>query len=184
NFSTLESLGNDFGFDVHATESLCLDGERVSSTIIRRALEEGDFNRASRLLGRQYGISGRIVHGENRGKRLGFPTANIELHRMLTPVSGIFAAKVKGIEEQSLDSAVYIGTRPVFNGKHTVLEVHILDFDSDIYGKHMRVELLKKIRGDEMFDSEAELQQQIADDVRAVRAYFSANQNINKRQEK
>jgi len=178
NFKTLVSLGKTYGFDVYPTGSLCLDDERVSSTLIRDALEQDDFDKASRLLGRQYSISGRVVHGDKRGKTLGYPTANVELHRMLTPVSGIFAARALGIEEQGLESAVYIGTRPVFHGRKTVLEVHILDFDKDVYGKHMRVELLKEIRGDAMFDSKTELQEQIAKDVEDVRNYFSADKNI------
>ena len=178
NFKTLQSLCKTFGFAVYPTASLCVDGERVSSTLIREALEQDDFNRAGSLLGRPYSISGRIVHGTKRGKTLGFPTANIELHRMTTPVSGIFAARAYGIGEQGLYSAVYIGTRPVFHGEHTVLEVYILDFDGDIYGRHMRVELLKKIRGDAMFDSKAALQLQIANDVQEVRNYFSASNNV------
>ncbi len=153
------------GFEVNMTNSFTSNSERVSSTLIRQALASGDMDKATRLLGRPYRISGRVVHGDKRGHKLGFATANIELHRYLSPVVGIFSGRVYGIEDIPLDAVIYVGSRPVYKGEHDILEIHILDFDDDLYGRHLQVELLEKLRGDEHFNSEQELVAQIKIDI-------------------
>jgi len=164
-YQYLLSVAEENGFEVNMTNSFTSDSERVSSTLIRQALANGDMDKATRLLGRPYRISGRVVHGDKRGHKLGFATANIELHRYLSPVVGIFSGRVYGIEEDSLDAVIYVGSRPVYKGEYDILEVHILDFDDDLYGRHLQVELLEKLRGDEHFNSEQELVAQIKIDI-------------------
>jgi riboflavin kinase / FMN adenylyltransferase len=163
------------GFEVSMTDSFTSDSERVSSTLIRHALANGDMSKATRLLGRPYRISGRVVHGDKRGRELGFATANIELHRYLSPVLGIFSARVFGIDDKPLDAVVYVGSRPVYKGKHVILEVHLLDFDDDLYGRHLQVELLEKLRGEGDFSSEEELVTQIQKDIVNARESLKLN---------
>ncbi len=174
-FHFLIDAGKKFGFDVSMTESFNTDNERISSTLIRKALANGDMARATKMLGRPYRISGRVVHGDKRGRKLGFATANIELHRYFSPVEGIFSARVYGVEENPLDAAVYVGSRPVFKGDRVLLEVHILDFDADLYGKHLQVEFLEKLRGEGHFESESELVEQIKEDIEQARLSLDRN---------
>jgi riboflavin kinase/FMN adenylyltransferase len=160
-------------FEVDMTHSFTSESERVSSTLIREALANGDMIKATRLLGRPYRISGRVAHGDKRGRELGFATANIELHRYLSPVVGIFSGRVYGINNEPLDAVVYVGSRPVYDGKRVILEVHLLDFDDDLYGHHLQVELLEKLRGDIHFSSEQELVDQIHIDIENARQSLS-----------
>jgi riboflavin kinase / FMN adenylyltransferase len=162
-------------FEVSMTKSFTSQSERVSSTLIRQALDNGDMNKATRLLGRPYRISGRVVHGDKRGRELGFATANIELHRYLSPVAGIFSGRVYGLDNESLDAAIYVGSRPLYKGKRVILEVHILDFDDDLYGRHLQVELLEKLRGEGHFDSEEELVNQVQEDIKDARQSLKRN---------
>jgi riboflavin kinase / FMN adenylyltransferase len=162
-------------FEVTMTQSFTSESERVSSTLIRQALASGDMNKATRLLGRPYRISGRVVHGDKRGRELGFATANIELHRYLSPVKGIFSGRVYGVGDLAHDAVVYVGSRPVYNGKRVILEVHLLDFDDDLYGRHLQVELLEKLRGEGNFSSEEELVEQVQKDIEAARQSLKLN---------
>ena len=169
NYNYLVNVAGEKGFKVETTNTLNCERERVSSTLIREALANGEMDKASELLGRPYRISGRVVHGNKRGRTLGFATANIELHRYFSPVVGIFSGHVHGIEDRSLDAIIYVGSRPVFKGKRDILEVHILDYNSDLYGRHLQVELLEKIRGDSDFISEEELIKQMKKDIEDTR---------------
>ena len=175
NYQYLVNVAHSKGFEISKTNSFTLNEERVSSTLIRQALANGDMIQAAQLLGRPYRISGRVAHGDKRGRELGFATANIELHRYLSPVEGIFSGRVYGAGEDALDAVVYVGTRPVFEGKRVILEVHILDFDEDLYGRHLQVELLEKIRGDMHFASEQELIDQIHIDIGHARESLKLN---------
>ncbi len=177
NYQYLAGVANDKGFEVSKTDTLNTDNERISSTLIREALVNGDMSRANRLLGRPYRISGRVVHGEKRGRKLGFATANIELHRYFSPVEGIFSGRVYGIGDSPMDAAVYVGSRPVYKGEHVILEVHIMDFDDDLYGRHLQVEFLDKLRGDGDFKTEEDLVKQIHKDVDNVRKSLKQNKN-------
>jgi riboflavin kinase / FMN adenylyltransferase len=165
NYQYLVNVAEEKGFSVDMTETLSSGSERVSSTLIRQALACGEMDKASDLLGRPYRISGRVVHGDKRGHKLGFATANIELHRYFSPVVGIFSGRVYGLDSEPLDAVVYVGSRPVYKGERVILEVHILDYEDDLYGRHIQVELLEKLRGDGDFNSEEELILQIENDI-------------------
>jgi len=176
-YQYLTGVAREKGFEVSMTNSFNSANERVSSTLIRQALDSGDMTKATRLLGRPYRISGRVVHGDKRGHKLGYATANIELHRYLSPVVGIFSGRVYGLGNEPLDAAVYVGSRPVYKGERVILEVHILDFDDDLYGRHLQVELLDKLRGDGDFNTEEELVKQIKKDVDNARNSLKLNNN-------
>lgn len=178
NFVTLARAAPRFGFEVQAMESVVLDGERVSSTAVRDALAEGDLTRAARLLGRPYSISGRVVRGDALGRKLGFATANVQMKHNRPPLTGIFAVEVSGVGDSVLRGAASLGVRPTVTQRgRPVLEVHLLDFDGALYGRHLRVEFLHKFRDEEKYADLATLTRQIALDVENVRAYFDQRQS-------
>jgi riboflavin kinase/FMN adenylyltransferase len=179
-FKLLQAVGSQRGFGVEAMHTVDLAGERISSSAIRSALLDGDLEHAARLLGRPYVISGRVGHGDKIGRTLGFPTANIQLKRKRLPLTGVFAVTVSGLGEQPLPGAASIGVRPTLaDGLKPVLEVHLLDFDRSIYGAHVTVNFLHKLRNEEKYASLDALKAQIARDVAAVRTYFeSGNNNV------
>lgn len=172
-YQSLQSFGVRYGFDVVSTETLIMQGDRVSSSRIRDALKEGSLQEARALLGRPYCMSGRVVHGDKRGRELGFPTANISLNRRMSPLLGIYAVRVEGLAEESLDGVAYIGTRPVFDGKRLLLEVHLLDYSEEIYGQHLQVKFYKRLRSEMKFDSVDQLRTQIDRDIEHARDYLS-----------
>lgn len=164
----LRRAGRTLGFEVHQIPSVIVDGERVSSTSVREALWAGDMARAARLLGRPYSMSGKVVRGDNLGRKLGFPTANVDLRRRQSPVMGIFATRVRGLSEQPLDSVASVGTRPTFGGTKPLLEVHIFDFDEPIYGRYIHVDFIARLRNEETFaDAQALVEQMHRDAARA-----------------
>jgi riboflavin kinase/FMN adenylyltransferase len=171
-FAMLQDAGRAHGFEVAATETVALGGERVSSTRIRELLALADLAGARQLLGRPYGMSGRVAHGNKLGRELGIPTANIHVHRRRTPVAGIFAVEVLGLGAQALPGAASVGTRPTVDGTRTLLEVHLLDFARDIYGAHVTVNFLRKLRDEQRFDSLEELRAWIERDIGETRAFF------------
>lgn len=178
-FSTLLEAGKKYGFQVVSMHTFNIDDQRVSSTRIRRALEAGNMNVAEQLLGRRYRMSGRVAHGEKLGRELGFPTANIHLHRHASPVQGIFVVEVFGLDDlnpgaQPLQGVASVGTRPTVNETKALLEVFLFDFDQDIYGRHLQVSFLKKLRDEEKYDSLEALTEQIQLDVEQAQAYFAA----------
>ncbi len=173
-FSLLRQAGRHHGFVVEAMHTVDLDARRVSSSAVREALAAGDIERAERLLGRPFVIAGRVMDGRKLGRSIGFPTANIQVHRKRLPLSGVFAVTVSGIDSKPLPGAANIGVRPtVAEGLKPVLEVHLLDFDRDIYGRHVDVNFMHKLRSEAKFDSLDALKAQIARDVADVRAYFA-----------
>ena len=163
-FEVLQKAGRDYGFTVENTETYMVNGERVSSSRVRQALELDQLELAEKLLGRTYSISGRVGHGEKRGRGWGFPTANIDLQRHNTPLNGIYVVKVSGLSEVSIPGVAYIGKRPTLNGTRRLLEVHLMDFEQNVYGKRLVVHFLKKIRADKKFDNQDDLKTQIAQD--------------------
>ncbi len=169
-YAMLQAHGRQWGFEVERARTRSYQGERISSTRVRKLLAVGDMATAEALLGRPYSISGRVVRGHERGRKMGFPTANINLHRQRAPVEGIFAARVQGLAEGAIDGVAYVGSRPVITDNRPLLEVHMFDYQQDCYGQHIRVELLARLRGDRPFDSFAALQAQIARDVEQARA--------------
>jgi riboflavin kinase/FMN adenylyltransferase len=172
-FAMLQKAGEAFGFQVVNMHTFSIDGERVSSTRIRHALEQGRLDEAERLLGRDYRMSGRVVHGEKLGRQLGFPTANIEVHRKATPMQGIFVVEVFGLEGEPLPGVASLGKRPTVDGKKIVLEVYLFDFDRDIYGKHLQVSFLHKLRDEVKYTTLEALTEQIEKDVEDAKAFFT-----------
>ncbi len=173
-FAMLVEAGKKYGFQVVSMHTFEIDAERVSSTRIRKALEKGNMGTAEKLLGRRYRMSGRVAHGEKLGRELGFPTANIHLHRHASPLQGIFVVEIFGLDDEPLQGVASVGTRPTVNETKALLEVFLLDFNQDIYGRHIQVSFLKKLRDEEKFDSLDELIKQIQQDVEQAQAYFAA----------
>ena len=171
-YTLLQTAGKKYDFEVTNMRSFIIDGKRVSSTLIRDALQRGDLVTAEKLLGRPYRISGRVVLGEKLGRKIGFPTANLRLGRQVSPVKGVFAARVHGLGNNPLVGVVNIGTRPTVGGTNNRLEIHLLDFKQDIYGRHVHVDLLWKLRDEERFQSIEALKQQIQQDVVTARKFF------------
>lgn len=172
-FAMLKAAGEQHGFPVVSMHSFCVDGERVSSTRVREALARGDMATASMLLGRSYRMSGRVARGDQLGRKLGFPTANIHLHRQATPVRGVFAVEMFGIEGEPLAGVANIGTRPTVSGTRTLLEVHLFDFEEQIYGRYVEVLFHRKLRDEVRFASLDALKQQIGLDSAAAREFFA-----------
>ena len=161
------------GFTVTSLPNVQVDGVRVSSTAVRQALASGNLIQAKKLLGRDYSISGHVVHGDKQGRVLGYPTANVQMHHDKPPLTGIYAVKLSSPDEGDLPGVASLGVRPTMkqDGKPT-LEVHLFDFARDIYGQHVRVHFLKKIRDEEKFPDLEALKRQIALDEQAAREYF------------
>ncbi|EEQ17230.1 FMN adenylyltransferase [Yersinia intermedia ATCC 29909] len=171
-FQLLQQAGAEFGFDVISTDSFCDGGLRISSTAIRQALFDDDLVLAEALLGHPYSISGRVVHGDELGRTIGFPTANLPLKRLVAPVKGVYAVDVYGLGPEPLPGVANIGTRPTVAGVRQQLEVHLLDVTMDLYGCHIDVVLRAKLRNEQRFASLDALKQQIAHDVVTARTFF------------
>ncbi len=170
NFSMLEAAGQQLGFSVTDTASHKLAGCRVSSTAIRQLLEKDDLSAAQSMLGRPYSIIGKVFHGDKRGREMGFPTANVRLKRRVSPVSGVYAVQVKSQFGQHFGVA-NIGSRPTVAGIRQQLEVHIFDFDNNLYGAVIEVVMLKKLRSEQRFSSLTDLIKQIAIDTEQARTF-------------
>ncbi len=155
-------------FKTQIISPVMLEGERISSTRVRHSLREGNLELAQKLLGRYYSMTGRIVRGNQRGRQLGFPTANIAMNKRIPPIRGVFAVKVS-IDDKSYSAVANIGSRPTVDGMHEFLEVYIFDFGQDIYGKYINIEFIQKIRDEMKFNSLDELKQQIAKDAVAAK---------------
>jgi len=170
----LQAMGAELGFSAgHIAPVHCADGERVSSTRIRAALRQGDFAHAERLLGRSYAIGGRVVRGKQLGRTLGFPTANLRFPK--TPaLSGIYATWIHGLTERPWPSVSSFGTRPTVEGVEPLLEAHLFDFSGDLYGRHLRVEFVAKLRDEEKFDGLDALTAQMQRDAAQARQLLSA----------
>lgn len=180
-FAMLKKYGAAEGFTVEDTGSLCIDGMRVSSTLIREALADDNIALANRLLGYEYALSGRVVHGDKRGRTMGYPTANIFLFRKNTPLSGVFAVTLNGLDETAIHGVANLGVRPTIEGsKKVVLEVHLFNFNRDIYGRYVTVHLKQKIRAECRFRSVDELKAQILNDVAKAKSVFAEHAKENK----
>jgi riboflavin kinase / FMN adenylyltransferase len=170
----LRRAGTALDYEVHQIASVLDDGERVSSTAIREALWAGKLDDATRLLGRPYRMSGKVIEGEHLGRQLGFPTANVNLRRRQSPVMGIFAVRVAGLGSASLDAVASVGTRPTFGGTKPILEVHIFDFDAAIYGKYIHVDFIARLRSELKFDEVKDLVEQMHRDAASAKAILAA----------
>ncbi len=174
-FALLRAAGTRFGFAVEAMESITLGSERASSSAVRDALQEGRLDHAAALLGRPYSIDGRVVRGEQVGRQLGFATANIRIKHERPPLLGVFAVEVKGLPGGPRQGAANLGYRPTAGHEtRPLLEVHLFDFTADIYGAHLNVRFLHKLRDEMKFPDLAALKARIALDVAAARAYFQS----------
>jgi riboflavin kinase/FMN adenylyltransferase len=169
----LSSVGAAAGFGVEAVPPLLLDGERVSSTAVRQHLTAGDLAGAARLLGRPYTLHGRVSHGDARGRTIGFPTLNLPLRRKAVSLRGVFAVRVTGLAAQPLPAVANLGWRPTVGGTYPLLEVHVLDFSGEVYGRQVQVEFVQQLRDERRFDGLEALRAQIDLDVRAARAVFA-----------
>jgi riboflavin kinase/FMN adenylyltransferase len=174
-FALLQRVGAAHGFEVVHMHTFSLGGARVSSTRIREALQRGDLLQAEQMLGRPYRMCGRVAHGNKLGRTIGFPTANIFLHRKKTPLDGVFAVELFGIEGEPVAGVANVGTRPTVDatGTRTLLEVHLFDFAAEIYGQYVQVNFLHRIREERRFDSFDALKAQILNDAEEARAFFA-----------
>jgi riboflavin kinase / FMN adenylyltransferase len=170
---SLRAAGAAHGFGVEQIAPFIVDGVRVSSTAVRERLARSDFAGAQRLLGRAYRMMGRVVHGRELGRTLGFPTANLRLMRRKPPVNGVLAVRVFGIEQQPMRAVASLGTRPTVGGVEMLLEVHIFDFGGDLYGRELEVEFVAKLRDEVKFDSLDALVAQMQVDAAQARSVLS-----------
>ena len=166
----LESMGRELGFVAGSIEPVEMDGERVSSSRLREQLAEGDLDGAEHALGSRYAIAGKVVHGRQLGRRLGYPTANIRLMGKRTALTGIYATWVHGVGSERRASVSSLGTRPTVYGTEPLLEAHLFDFDGDLYGQRIRVEFVAKLRDEEKFDDLPALVRQMDLDAEQARA--------------
>ena len=172
--NVLRAAGEKQGFEVVDTASVLDDGERISSTRIRQCLENADFDEAEQLLGQAYSISGKVVYGRQVGRTIGLPTANMELHRFRAALSGVYAVEVSGFDGKTYQGMANIGTRPTIGDRvKAILEVHLLDYSGNLYGKTIDVVFRHRIRDEMKFDSIEELKQTIHADIEKGREYFS-----------
>lgn len=170
NFEMLKKAGERFGFAVVNTHSFMVGDLRVSSTAVREQLAKGNLEQARRLLGHPFTLCGRVAHGQKIGRTIGFPTANIALKRKVVPVRGVFAVKLWWDDSDIYEGVANVGFRPTVNGQVCQLEVHLFDFEGDLYGKRVEVELVAKIRDEQPFESLDALKKQIWNDADRARA--------------
>ena len=169
-FELLQRMGREHGFEVENMNTYKMDADRVSSTRIRELLTQGDFESANQYLGRPYRICGRIGHGDKRGRSIGFPTLNINLHRRVSPLRGVYAVRVDGLGGQAVPGVANIGVRPTVVGDtRYLLEVHLFGFSRDVYGEHISVEFVRKLRDEQRFENFEALRRQILLDADSAR---------------
>jgi riboflavin kinase / FMN adenylyltransferase len=170
NILSLRAAGARHGFTVAEVGEFLVGGERVSSSLVRAALSANDLERAALLLGRPYRMTGRVRRGAQIGRTLGYPTANLALHRKVVPLWGILAVRVSGGALQDHPAVVSLGTRPTVNGVDPLLEVHLFDFDGDLYGQYLSVDFVHWLRAEQKFASLDELVAQMHIDSAQARA--------------
>ncbi|NMH58965.1 bifunctional riboflavin kinase/FAD synthetase [Alteromonas ponticola] len=167
-FNMLLEAGKRDGFAVASTRSFRMHNCRISSTAIREALDVGDFALAEEMLGRPFAVRGKVVHGDKKGRTIGFPTANVFMNRCNTPVHGVFAVRV-GVNKQMYQGVANVGSRPTVSGSRTLLEVHLFDFNGSLYGQPIVVYPVAKLRDEKKFASFEALKEQIQLDADAAR---------------
>ncbi|STY29704.1 riboflavin biosynthesis protein RibF (riboflavin kinase/FMN adenylyltransferase) [Legionella wadsworthii] len=169
--SLLKKISTDYNSTVSIYSNFCLNEDRISSTRIRTALQQGDLNTAAKYLGRHYSICGRVLHGDGRGRQWGIPTANIALHRYSLPLKGVFVVRVI-IGSKIQYGVANIGRRPTVDGSKNILEVHLFDFNESIYGELLQVFFLHKLRDEVKFTSVDALIAQIYLDIKEAREFL------------
>jgi len=171
----LQRVGVQQGFVTVPIRDYAVDGERVSSTRVRAALARSDFDMVERLLGRPYRMCGRVAHGNKLGRTLGVPTANVHLHRLATPLHGVYVVEVTGLGKTAVTGVASIGNRPAVNGERTLLEVHLFDFEREIYGSYIEVGFLSKLRDERNFASLDELKLAMQRDMEQAHTWFATH---------
>ena len=171
-FAYLQKSGEHYGFDVQDTRTVEQEGERISSTLIRQALNDADLSLAQSLLGREYSISGRVAHGQKLARTFGVPTANVLLKRNHTPLVGVFAVEVF-TQAGNFNGVANIGMRPTVGGTKPILEPHLFGFAGDLYGQRIKVVFKQKIRDEKRFNGLDELKAAILNDIQLAKAYFN-----------
>ncbi len=166
-FTMLREVGQRDGFDVASTRSFRMHNCRISSTAIREALDAGNFARAEEMMGRPFAIRGKVVHGDKKGRTIGFPTANVFMNRCNTPIHGVFAVRV-GINKQMYNGVANVGSRPTVSGTRTLLEVHLFNFSGSLYGQPIVVYPVAKLRDERKFETFEDLKEQIKQDAEAA----------------
>ena len=169
NIDTLRAAGARHGYAVEEVGRFLVDGERVSSSLVRDALGRGDLARAGLLLGRAYRMAGRVRRGQQLGRRLGYPTANLALHRKVVPLWGVFAVRVSGAGLVDHPAVASLGTRPTIDGTEPLLEVHVFDHDGDLYGRYLDVDFVRRLRDERRFESLDALVEQMHRDAAEAR---------------
>jgi riboflavin kinase/FMN adenylyltransferase len=171
---TLRRLGQEMGFSVTVAPPLIIDGEVVSSTAIRKALAQGDMKRVQKLAGRPFRLHGCVAPGAKRGIKLGFPTANLDIDpEQALPADGVYVSQAR-IDDQSYLSVTNIGKRPTFSSNERLVEVYLLDYNSDLYGRELKIDILERLRGEKKFNTAEELKKQIAQDVERGRKWLGS----------
>lgn len=176
NVPYLQLLGEEFGYTVHVLEPVMTDGQIVSSSFIRKLISDGEVAEANKFLGRTYRVSGEVVHGDGRGKRIGIPTANLETGgEKLIPSAGVYACRAQ-IQDKFWPAAVNVGTRPTFENtdQRSHVEAYILDFSDELYGQMIALDFIVRLRGEVRFDSVEELLNQIYVDIDQTREIISS----------
>jgi len=172
-FSMLQEMSLERSFLVDKINGVHLDGQRISSSVIRKLLSQGDFKKAETYLGRPFSISGRVAHGDKMGRTIGFPTANISIKRKVSPVRGVYSVLIK-VNDTTYTGVCNIGKRPTVGGIKVLLEVFIFNFNQEIYGEYVTVIFKQKCRDEFKFNSFEELKNQIKNDVEKSKAYFES----------
>jgi len=173
NINLLRALGREMKFSVEVIPPFTINGEVVSSTLIRRALVQGDMRKVERLMGRYFYMGGKVITSDKRGRVLGFPTANLDIRpQQALPGNGIYAT-IAQVDGKQFPSATNIGIRPTFGEREKTVETHLLNYKGDLYGKDMRLEFVQKLRDEQRFPSSEELKVQIEKDVREVEAILA-----------
>ena len=172
-FAYLQRAGGSAGFVVQDSASIQVQGQRVSSTLLREALAMADFARVRAYLGHDFCISGRVMRGDQLGRQLGFPTANLQLRRQVWPLAGVYVVRVDGADAKARDGVANIGVRPTIAGVSPRLEVHLLDYAADLYGRRLRVSFLGKLRDERQFAGLPQLVAAIGRDVEQAREFLS-----------
>ncbi len=171
-FPLLQKMGASLGFQVSGTDTLLYAGQRVGSSHVRTALAQGDLQLTAQLLGRHYSMCGRVIYGDQRGRQLGFPTANVALRRRVIPIQGVYAVLVHGLDAKPVPGVANVGNRPTVDGNRSLLEVYLLNFNKEIYGQRLEVEFLQKLRDEQKFASLDLLKAQILQDVIHAKKFF------------
>ena len=174
NTNTLRTLGQDMNFSVTVIPPIMINGEVVSSTAIRKALADGDMKEVFSLVGRYFSLSGRVTRGAGRGLELGFPTANLDINpEQALPAQGVYATWAY-IDDKAYQSMTNIGKRPTFGGSEPTVEVYVLDYHSDLYGRQLKIDFMERLRGEKQFATAKELKKQITEDIKQGRAILNS----------